>query len=125
MVSEEAVAVLNNLRSEEAVGSGTPAEICFKVLKRVPRHLRGRSTPKKKILAVENLRTIVELERNKSATLEEKLKEVAVEQDEMKKCMGLMMKEIQRLSKLVPDKSDVKYFNVMFLSLVVIFASFD
>nr|GEW93089.1 probable pre-mRNA-splicing factor ATP-dependent RNA helicase DEAH4 [Tanacetum cinerariifolium] len=38
--------------------------------------------------------------------LEEKLKEVAVEQDEMKKYMRLMMKEIQRLSKLVPDKSD-------------------
>nr|GEW73319.1 probable pre-mRNA-splicing factor ATP-dependent RNA helicase DEAH4 [Tanacetum cinerariifolium]GEW90074.1 probable pre-mRNA-splicing factor ATP-dependent RNA helicase DEAH4 [Tanacetum cinerariifolium] len=37
--------------------------------------------------------------------LEEKLKEVAVEQDEMKKYMRLMMKEIQRLSKLVPDKS--------------------
>ncbi|GJW22281.1 hypothetical protein Tco_0032903 [Tanacetum coccineum] len=42
-------------------------------------------------------------EKNKSAALEEKLKEVIVEQDEMKKCMGLMMKEIQRLSKLVPD----------------------
>ncbi|GJZ48554.1 hypothetical protein Tco_0602386 [Tanacetum coccineum] len=89
----------NNLRSEEAVGSGTPAEICFKVMKRVPRHyLRGRSAPKKEILAVENLRTIIELERNKSAALEEKFKEVAVEQDEMKKCMGLMMKEIQRLA---------------------------
>nr|GEU63034.1 protein kinase-like domain, phloem protein 2-like protein [Tanacetum cinerariifolium] len=105
MGSEEADAVLNNLRSEESVGSGTPTEICFKVLKHVPGHLRGRSAPKKEILAVENLRTIVELERNKSATLEEKLKEVVVEQDEMKKCMGLMMKEIQRLSKLVPDKS--------------------
>nr|GEX27466.1 myb domain protein 62 [Tanacetum cinerariifolium] len=48
---------------------------------------------------------IIESEKNKSAALEEKLKEVTVEQDEMKKCMGLMMKEIQRLSKLVPDKS--------------------
>nr|GEV86377.1 hypothetical protein [Tanacetum cinerariifolium] len=43
--------------------------------------------------------------KEQSAALVEKLKEVAVEQDEMKKCMGLMMKEIQRLSKLVPDKS--------------------
>nr|GEU72074.1 hypothetical protein [Tanacetum cinerariifolium] len=89
----------------QAVGSGTPAEICLKLLKRVPGHLRGRSAPKKEILAVENLRAIVESEKNKSAALEEKMKEVAVEQDEMKKCMGLMMKEIQRLSKLVPDKS--------------------
>nr|GEZ40090.1 myb domain protein 62 [Tanacetum cinerariifolium] len=105
MVSEEAVAVLNKLRSEEAVGSGTPAKICFKLLKRVPGHLRGRSAPKKEILAVENLRAIVESEKNKSAALVEKLKEVAVEQDEMKKCIGLMMEEIQRLSKLVPDKS--------------------
>nr|GEW34130.1 hypothetical protein [Tanacetum cinerariifolium] len=93
------------LRSEEAAGSGTPAKICFKLIKRVPGHLRGRSEPKKDILAMENLRAIVESEKNKSAALEEKLKEVAVEQDEMKKCMGLMMKEIQRLSKLVPDKS--------------------
>nr|GEW11186.1 reverse transcriptase domain-containing protein [Tanacetum cinerariifolium] len=107
MVSEEAVAVLNKLRSEEAAGSGTPAEICFKLLKRVPGHLRGRSAPKKEILAMENLRVIVESEKNKSAALVEKLKEVAVEQDEMKKCMGLMMKEIQRLSKLVPDKSHI------------------
>nr|GFB49900.1 hypothetical protein [Tanacetum cinerariifolium] len=59
----------------------------------------------KEILAVENLRAIVESEKNKSEALVEKLKEVAVEQDEMKKCMRLMMKEIQRLSKLVPDKS--------------------
>nr|GEV08093.1 probable pre-mRNA-splicing factor ATP-dependent RNA helicase DEAH4 isoform X2 [Tanacetum cinerariifolium] len=43
--------------------------------------------------------------RNVLTALEEKLKEVAVEQDEMKKYMRLMMKEIQRLSKLVPDKS--------------------
>ncbi|GKE55776.1 hypothetical protein Tco_1494961, partial [Tanacetum coccineum] len=102
MVSEKAAAVLVcSATIEEAVGSGTPAEICFKVMKRVPGHyLRGRSAPKKEILAVENLRTIIELERNKSAALEEKLKEVAVEQDEMKKCMGLMMKEIQCLSKL-------------------------
>nr|GEW55038.1 protein kinase-like domain-containing protein [Tanacetum cinerariifolium] len=90
---------------EEAAGSGTPAEICFKQLKRVPGHLRGRSAPKKEILAVENLRVIFESEKKKSTALEEKLKEVTVEQDEMKKCMGLMMKEIQRLSKLVPDKS--------------------
>nr|GFB64209.1 hypothetical protein [Tanacetum cinerariifolium] len=39
------------------------------------------------------------------AALEEKLKEVTVEQDEMKKCMGLMMKEIKRLSRLVSDNS--------------------
>nr|GEX16062.1 myb domain protein 62 [Tanacetum cinerariifolium] len=86
----------NKLRSEEAAGSGTPAEMCFKLLKRVLGHLRGRSTPKKEIFAVENLRAIVESENNKSAALEEKLKEVAVEHDEMKKCMGLMMKEIRR-----------------------------
>nr|GEW57080.1 putative reverse transcriptase domain-containing protein [Tanacetum cinerariifolium] len=92
-------------KKNEAAGLGTPAEICFKLLKRVPGHLRGRSAPKKEILAVENLRAIVESEKNKSAALVEKSKEVAVEQDEMKKCMGLMMKEIQRLSKLVPDKS--------------------
>nr|GEV42626.1 hypothetical protein [Tanacetum cinerariifolium] len=47
-------------------------------------HLRGRSAPKKEILVVENLRTIVELEKNKSAALEEKSKEVTMEQDEMK-----------------------------------------
>nr|GEW22967.1 hypothetical protein [Tanacetum cinerariifolium] len=105
MVSKEAVAVLNKLRSEEAAGLGTPAEICFKLLKRVAGHLRGCSASKKEILAVENLRAIVESEKNISAALEEKLKEVAVEQDEIKKCMGLMMKEIQSLSKLVPDKS--------------------
>ncbi|GJT83173.1 Myb domain protein 62 [Tanacetum coccineum] len=66
---------LNKLRSEEAAGSGTPAEICFKLLKRVLGHLRGRSAPKKEILAVENLRAIVESKKNKSAALEEKLKE--------------------------------------------------
>nr|GEX51449.1 hypothetical protein [Tanacetum cinerariifolium] len=76
----------NKLGSEEAAGSGTPAKICFKLLKRVPGHLRGCSTPKKEILAVENLRAIVESEKKKSAALEEKLKEVTVEQDEMKKC---------------------------------------
>nr|GEV72289.1 zinc finger BED domain-containing protein DAYSLEEPER-like [Tanacetum cinerariifolium] len=51
------------------------------------------------------VKMLVRVHHNKSAALEEKLKEVIVEQDEMKKCMGLMMKEIQRLSKLVPDKS--------------------
>nr|GEW00294.1 hypothetical protein [Tanacetum cinerariifolium] len=65
----------------------------------------GRSAPKKEVLTVENLRTIVKLEKNKSTTLEEKFKEVTVEQDEMKKCMGLMIKEIKRLSGLVSDKS--------------------
>ncbi|GKA77738.1 hypothetical protein Tco_0784275 [Tanacetum coccineum] len=103
---------INNLQSEDAAGSGTPAEICFKVLKRVPGHLRERSAPKKEILAVENLRTIVELERNKSEALEEKLKEVVVEQDEMKKCMGLMMKGIQCLSKLVPHRSVSKHHSL-------------
>nr|GEZ27230.1 GPI ethanolamine phosphate transferase 2 isoform X2 [Tanacetum cinerariifolium] len=82
MVSEEDAAVLNNLRSEEAAGSGTPVEICFKLLKRVSGHLIGRSTLKKEILAVENLMTIVKLEKNKSTALEEKFKEVTVEQDE-------------------------------------------
>nr|GEY09791.1 hypothetical protein [Tanacetum cinerariifolium] len=118
MVSEEADAVLVcSATIEEAPGSGTPAEICFKVLKCVPGHLRGHSAPKKEILAVENLRIIFELERNKSSTLEEKLKEVAVEQDEMKKCMGLMMKEIQLLSKLVPDKSTEFIAFVSFLKV--------
>ncbi|GKD86058.1 hypothetical protein Tco_1357212 [Tanacetum coccineum] len=55
------------------------------MLKPFTGHLRGRSTPKKEILAVENLKAIVELEKNKSAPLEEKLKEIAVEQDDMKK----------------------------------------
>ncbi|GKD94106.1 hypothetical protein Tco_1373943, partial [Tanacetum coccineum] len=54
---------------------------------------------------MENLRTIVELEKNKSIALEENLKEVTLEQDEMKKCIGLMMKEIKRFSGLVSDKS--------------------
>ncbi|GKA92303.1 hypothetical protein Tco_0814228 [Tanacetum coccineum] len=40
--------------------------------------------PKKKVLVMENLRTIVELKKKKSAALEEKLKEVTLEQDEMK-----------------------------------------
>nr|GEY72221.1 reverse transcriptase domain-containing protein [Tanacetum cinerariifolium] len=57
------------------------------------------------ILVCSATMAIVESEKNKSEALVEKLKEVAVEQDEMKKCMRLMMKEIQRLSKLVPDKS--------------------
>ncbi|GJY76608.1 hypothetical protein Tco_0481724 [Tanacetum coccineum] len=99
------ISIQNNLQNEEAAGSGTLAEICFKVLKRVPGHLRGRSAPKKEILAVENLRIIVELEKNKSAGLEKKLKEVTVELDEIKKWMGLMMKEIKRLSGLISDKS--------------------
>ena len=94
-------------------------EICLKVLKHVPGHLRGRSAPKKEILAVENLRTTVELEKKKSAALEEEVrvlkeeqvkhqKEQAsfkVEQDEMKKNMGLMMEEIKRLSGLVSQNS--------------------
>ena len=87
-------------------------EICLKVLKHVPGHLRGRSAPKKEILAVENLRTTVELEKKKSAALEEEvrvLKEEQVkhqkEQDEMKKNMGLMMEEIKRLSGLVSQNS--------------------
>ncbi|GJX27948.1 ribonuclease H-like domain, reverse transcriptase, RNA-dependent DNA polymerase [Tanacetum coccineum] len=96
MVSEEDAAVL--------VCSATIGNM-FQMLKPFTGHLRGRSAPKKEIFAVENLKAIVELENNKSAPLEEKLKEVAVEQDDMKKCVGLMMQEIQRLSKLVPDKS--------------------
>nr|GEY33400.1 hypothetical protein [Tanacetum cinerariifolium] len=83
MVSEEAAAVLVcSATIEEAAGSGTPVEICFKLLKRVSGHLKGRSAPKKEILAVENSRAIVELEKNKSTALEEKFKEVTVEQDE-------------------------------------------
>nr|GEU71107.1 reverse transcriptase domain-containing protein [Tanacetum cinerariifolium] len=96
---------INNLRSEEAASSSTPLELCYKVLKCDPGHLRRCSEPKKEILAMENLRAIVELEKNKSTALEEKLKEVIVEQYEMRKCMGLMMQEIQRLLKLVPAKS--------------------
>nr|GEZ69319.1 hypothetical protein [Tanacetum cinerariifolium] len=83
----------NKLRSEEAAGSGTPVEICFKLLKRVLGHLRGRSAPKKEILAVKNLKEIAESEKNKSAALEEKLKEVTVEQDEMKKSYGMILAE--------------------------------
>nr|GEU54604.1 hypothetical protein [Tanacetum cinerariifolium] len=58
MVSEEAVAVL----------------VCSATM--------GHSAPKKEILAVENLRAIVESEKNKSTALEKNLKEVAVKQDE-------------------------------------------
>ncbi|PWA71819.1 hypothetical protein CTI12_AA277920 [Artemisia annua] len=119
MVNEEAEAVLKKLRSEEAAGSGTPVEICLKVLKHVPGHLRGCSAPKKEILAVENLRTTVELEKKKLAALEEEVqvlkeeqvkhqKEQAsfkVEQYEMKKNMDLMMQEIKRLSGLVSQNS--------------------
>ena len=68
---------------------------------------------------MENLRTTVELEKKKSAALEEEVrvlkeeqvkhqKEQAsfkVEQDEMKKNMGLMMEEIKRLSGLVSQNS--------------------
>nr|GEV05029.1 hypothetical protein [Tanacetum cinerariifolium] len=79
----------------------------LQVLKRVPGNLRRCSAPKKEILAIEKLRAIVELEKNNSTALEEELKEVIVEQDEMKKCMGLMMQEIQHLSKPVPAKLDI------------------
>nr|GEW43563.1 hypothetical protein [Tanacetum cinerariifolium] len=58
------------------------------------------------IITYEVKKLLVRVHQKKSAALEEKLKEFIVEQDEMKKCMGLMMKEIQRLSKLVPDKFD-------------------
>nr|GEV44139.1 hypothetical protein [Tanacetum cinerariifolium] len=75
MVSEEAATVLVcSATIEEAAGSGTPVKICFKLLKRVSGHLKGRSAPKKEILAMENLKAIVELEKNKSTALEEKLK---------------------------------------------------
>ena len=81
--------------------------------------IRGRSAPKKEILAVENLRTTVELEKKKSAALEEEVRVLKeeqvkyqteqasfkVEQDEMKKNMGLMMEEIKRLSGLVSQNS--------------------
>ncbi|GJV42095.1 RNA-directed DNA polymerase, eukaryota, reverse transcriptase zinc-binding domain protein [Tanacetum coccineum] len=50
MVNEEAEKVLNELRIEEANSTLTPAEICWKQLKHIPEHIKGRSTSTRNIL---------------------------------------------------------------------------
>ncbi|GJY43261.1 hypothetical protein Tco_0431474 [Tanacetum coccineum] len=56
MVNEEAEKVLNELRTEEANSTLTPAQICLKQLKHIPGHIKGCSASTRNILGNEKLR---------------------------------------------------------------------
>ena len=60
----------NELQSEAASSSCTPAEICMKKLNRLPGYIRGRSVSTKQVLATESLRMELDLEKEKSKALE-------------------------------------------------------
>lgn len=64
------------MQNDAAASSSTPAEICLKWLKRIPGHLKGRSAPKKQILANESLRQQVEHERKRAEASEKKVEQI-------------------------------------------------
>ncbi|KAJ9553513.1 hypothetical protein OSB04_017558 [Centaurea solstitialis] len=107
MVNEKADEIWNELLSEEADSSCSAAEICLKKLRRT-----AAST--KHVLATENLRTELQLEKNKSKALEEEVKRIKEEQlkfqeeqakfqeehNEMKDKMNFMMTQLSKLSPM-------------------------
>ncbi|KAJ9563435.1 hypothetical protein OSB04_008595 [Centaurea solstitialis] len=104
---EEKLNNFNELLSEEAVSSCSAAEICLKKLHRIPGYVKGRAAPTKQVLATENLRMELELEKNKSKALEEEVKRIKEEhgkfqqeQNQMKKQMDFMMVQMSKLSAL-------------------------
>nr|GEZ65642.1 hypothetical protein [Tanacetum cinerariifolium] len=74
MVNEEAEKVLNELRTEEANSTLTPADIRLKQLKHIPGHINGRSASTRNILGNEKLRLDLESEKERSQALEENMK---------------------------------------------------
>lgn len=92
----------NELQYDEATSSSTPAEICLKKLHRIPGHIRGRSASTKQNLATENFRMELELEKERSNALEEKIWVMKEFQEEK---MIFMMKQISRLSRLQSQKT--------------------
>ncbi|GJX26666.1 hypothetical protein Tco_0232962 [Tanacetum coccineum] len=67
---------ISNLQNDTAASSSTPAMICFKWLKRILGHLKGRSAPKKAILANESLHKQVEHERKRAEASKEKVEQI-------------------------------------------------
>ena len=102
----------NELVSEQAAASCSPAEICLKKLRRIPGYIKGRAASTKHVLATENLQTVLEMEKNKSKALEEEVKRIKEEQlkfqeeqvkfkdehNQMKDQMNLMMAQLGKLS---------------------------
>ncbi|KAJ9548270.1 LOW QUALITY PROTEIN: hypothetical protein OSB04_020813 [Centaurea solstitialis] len=107
-----AFGIVNELLSEEAVSSCSPAEICLKKLHRIPGYVKGRAATTKQVLATENLRMELELEKNKSKALEEEVKRIKEEhgkfqeeQNQMKKQMDFMMSFL--FEQLVTTSNDL------------------
>ncbi|KAI3759193.1 hypothetical protein L6452_06810 [Arctium lappa] len=118
----------NELLSEEVASSCSPTEICLKKLHRIPGYIKGRAASTKHVLATENLRIELELEKNKSKALKEEVKRIKEEQlkvqeeqvkfqkeqakfkeeqlkfqeeqNQMKDKMNLMMAQLSKLSAL-------------------------
>nr|GEU73519.1 hypothetical protein [Tanacetum cinerariifolium] len=65
---------LNELRTEEANSTLTPAEICLKQLKHIPGHIKGCSASTRNILGNEKLRLDLESEKERSQALAENMK---------------------------------------------------
>lgn len=93
------------MQNDAAASSATPAEICLKWLKRIPGHLKGRSAPKKEILANERLRKQVEHERKRAEASEEKVEQLTEmcttlvqENADIKRKMGYVLDQLAHLT---------------------------
>ena len=93
------------MKNDAAASSATPAEICLKWLKRIPGHLKGRSAPKKEILANERLRKQVEHERKRAEASEEKVEQLTEmcttlvqENADIKRKMGYVLDQLAHLT---------------------------
>ncbi|PWA48745.1 hypothetical protein CTI12_AA489200 [Artemisia annua] len=96
---------MSGMQNDAAASSATPAEICLKWLKRIPGHLKGRSAPKKEILANERLRKQVEHERKRAEASEEKVEQLiemcttlVQENADIKRKMGYVLDQLAHLT---------------------------
>ena len=97
----------NELLSEEAASSCSLAEVCPKKINRIPGYIKRRAASTKHILATENLRMELELEKKKSMALEVEVKRIKEEQvkfqeehNQLKDKMNRMMAQMSKLSAL-------------------------
>ena len=102
----------NELVSEQASSSCSPAEICLKKLRRIPEYIKGCAASTKHVLATKNLQAELEMEKNRSKALKEEVKRIKEEQlkfqeeqvkfkdehNQMKDQMNLMMAQLSKLS---------------------------
>ncbi|KAJ9542404.1 hypothetical protein OSB04_028910, partial [Centaurea solstitialis] len=65
---------------EATTSSCTPVEICLKKLHRIPGHIKGRSSFTIQSLATKNMRTELELEKERSKALEQEIRRIKEEQ---------------------------------------------